>query len=80
MTLSDEELIHVAICGLQPALKERVSGLEYQNLGMLANRIASIEAHFRFSNPRNRFKVDVGPHETCFHLWTDLSQIRPAGR
>jgi hypothetical protein len=29
LTLSDEELIYIAIHGLQPALREKVSGIEY---------------------------------------------------
>jgi hypothetical protein len=64
LTLSDEELICIAICGLQPTLKEKVFGIEYQSLGMLANRIASIEAQIRFSTPRNSRPQKTGNVET----------------
>jgi hypothetical protein len=44
MALTEEQLICIAIHGLQPMLREKVTGIEFHNMGMLANRIANIEA------------------------------------
>jgi hypothetical protein len=42
LALTEEELICIAIRGLQPMLREKVTGIEFQNLGMLASQITSI--------------------------------------
>jgi hypothetical protein len=46
--LSDEEVVSIAVRGLLPTVKERI-GTDCSNLGMLAKRIANLEAQYRYS-------------------------------
>lgn len=48
LTVSDTEVVSIVVRGLLPALREKV-GSDHANLGMLAKKIASIEAQFRYS-------------------------------
>ena len=43
MTLSEAELVSIAIRGLLPAIREKIS-VDYPNLGALAKKLASIDA------------------------------------
>lgn len=48
LALSDLDVVNIAIRGLLPAVREKI-GTDCSNLGMLVNKIANLEAQYRYS-------------------------------
>lgn len=63
LTLSEAEVVSIAIRGLLPAIREKIV-IDYPNLGALSKKLACIDAQYRytrFNKPQKATKVGIDP-------------------
>ena len=59
LNLTDDQLVALAVHGMLPTWREKLLGQEFDNLGQLAQRVATLNSQFQNIHRDTRFQKNV---------------------